>query len=104
MADEIYVCKKYEESKIVNCTTYVAPRRRQQHLAMRKAPFLTDDCGVRSDAADETAEDANLKYESDEAHCSVFTSSAFTRIDGMTEQMASCIATLYIIDHACMQR
>ena len=60
-------------------------------LAMRKAPFLTDDCGVRSDAADETAEDANLKYESDEAHCSVFTGSAFTRIDGMTEQMASCI-------------
>lgn len=76
---------------------YVAPRRRQQHLAMRKAPFLTDDCGVRSDAADETAEDANLKYESDEAHCSVFTGSDFTStvalevikgwmMDGMTEQ------------------
>ena len=66
---------------------------------MRKAPFLTDDCGARSDAADETAEDANLKYESDEAHCSVFTGSAFTStvalevikgwmMDGMTEQIA----------------
>ena len=48
---------------------------------MRKAPLLTDDRGVRSDAADETAEDANLKYESDEAHCSVlFTGSAFIRV------------------------
>ena len=25
MADEIYVCKQYEESKIVNCTTTLHP-------------------------------------------------------------------------------
>ena len=47
---------------------------------MRKAPFLTDDRGVRSDAGDETAEDANLKYESDEAHCSVLLLALLLRV------------------------